>query len=116
MSRGVMLAAGQGSRGVGFLPLGENMRRLIGISDIPLLLPVILSVSASISLLISSKSEYFLPFWCRNSPHSEEEMLFSINNIARGGTSQIARLQFCNLLRIMPYTGGLQSYMSYYIS
>lgn len=42
----------------------------MGMFDIPLLLPVIRSVSPSISFLISSKSVNFLPLQCRNSPNS----------------------------------------------
>lgn len=43
----------------------------MGTFDIPLLLPVILSVSASISLRTSSKSTNFLPLQCKNSAYSE---------------------------------------------
>ena len=42
----------------------------MGTEEIPLFLPVILSVSDSISRRTSSKSVYFFPFWCRNSAHS----------------------------------------------
>ena len=52
------------------LPWGEYTRRLMGTVEMPLLLPVSLFVSASISLRTSSKSVYFLPFWWRNSAHS----------------------------------------------
>jgi len=44
-----------------YLPLGEYTLKFIGILEIPLLDPVIRSVSFSISRLISSKSENFFP-------------------------------------------------------
>lgn len=55
------------------LPLGEYTRKLIGTLDIPLLDPVIRSVSASISRLTSSKSTNFLPLQCKNSAYSETD-------------------------------------------
>lgn len=54
------------------LPLGEWIRRLMGTGEIPLLDPVTLRVSASISWQISSKSVNFFPLQCRNSPYSNE--------------------------------------------
>jgi len=53
-----------------YLPLGEYTLRLIGILEMPLLLPVTLSVSASISFRTSSKSTNFLPLQCKNSAYS----------------------------------------------
>lgn len=55
------------------LPLGEYTRKLIGTLDIPLLEPVIRSVSASISRRTSSKSTNFLPLQCKNSAYSETD-------------------------------------------
>lgn len=52
------------------LPCGEYTLRLIGIGEMPLLEPVILSVSASISARTSSKSTNFFPLQCRNSAYS----------------------------------------------
>ena len=53
-----------------YSPWGEKTRRLIGRDEIPLLLPVSLSVSATISFLTSSKSVNFLPLQWRNSANS----------------------------------------------
>lgn len=52
------------------LPCGEYTLRLIGIGEMPLLEPVILSVSASISARTSSKSTNFFPLQCKNSAYS----------------------------------------------
>lgn len=54
------------------LPWGEKTRRLIGTGEMPLLEPVILSVSASISERTSSKSTNFFPLQCRNSAYSAD--------------------------------------------
>ena len=53
-------------------PWGEKTRRLIGRDEIPLLLPVSLSVSATISFLTSSKSVNFFPLQWRNSANSAQ--------------------------------------------
>ena len=55
---------------IGKLPLGEKTLRLIGIEEMPLLEPVMRSVSASISCRTSSKSTNFLPLQCKNSAYS----------------------------------------------
>lgn len=52
------------------VPFGEYTRRLIGMGEMPLLAPVTLSVSASISCRTSSKFVNFLPLQCRNSAYS----------------------------------------------
>lgn len=52
------------------LPFGENTRKLMGILEIPLLLPVTRSVSSSISFRTSAKSTNFFPLQCKNSAHS----------------------------------------------
>ena len=52
------------------LPFGENTRKLMGIFEIPLLLPVTRSVSSSISFRTSLKSVNFFPLQCKNSAHS----------------------------------------------
>lgn len=48
----------------------ENIFKLIGSTQIPLLAPAILSVSSSISLRMSLKSLNILFFVCKNTPHS----------------------------------------------
>lgn len=58
--------------GTGGLPLGEYTLRLMGTGLIPLLCPVIRSVSASISWRTSSKSVNFFPLQCRNSAYSAQ--------------------------------------------
>ena len=52
------------------LPCGEYTRRLMGTAEIPLLLPVIRSVSSSISFLTALKSVNFFPLQCKNSAYS----------------------------------------------
>lgn len=61
------------------LPLGEYIRKLIGMLEIPLLVPVTRSVSATISFRISLKSVNFLFLQCKNSPYSIKH--FKINNV-----------------------------------
>lgn len=46
------------------------MRKLIGAGEMPAFLPVLLSVSLTISSRILLKSWNFCPGMCRNSPHS----------------------------------------------
>lgn len=52
------------------LPCGEYTLKLMGKFEMPLLLPVILSVSSSISFLMARKSMNFCPLQWRNSPYS----------------------------------------------
>lgn len=64
------------------LPWGEYTLKLMGKLEIPLLVPVRRSVSASISLRISSKSPKIFPLQCRNSPYSaaeKENVIFGLN-------------------------------------
>ena len=49
---------------------GEKILRLIGNGDMPAFLPVLASVSRTISSRIFEKSKNFSPGRCRNSPHS----------------------------------------------
>ena len=48
----------------------------------PLFEPVMRFVSASISARIWSKLVYFLPFWCRNSPHSPLRSIVTVAEIS----------------------------------
>ena len=68
-----------------FLPCGEWTRRLIGMLDIPLLLPVRRSVSLTISLFISLKSEKIFPLLWRNSPYSKWKHCMNIKYDDDGG-------------------------------
>lgn len=52
------------------VPFGEYTRRLMGMEEMPLLAPVPLSVSASISCRTSAKFVNFFPLQCRNSAYS----------------------------------------------
>lgn len=49
---------------------GEKIRRLMGTGEMPAFLPVLASVSRTISSLILEKSWNFWPGRWRNSPHS----------------------------------------------
>lgn len=53
------------------IPFGEWTRKLMGMFEMPLLLPVNRSVSDSISFRTASKSVNFLFLQCRNSAYSE---------------------------------------------
>lgn len=59
-----------------YLPCGEYILKLIGTEEMPLFIPVTLSVSTSISWRTSSKSVNFFPLQCRNSAYSVK----NINN------------------------------------
>lgn len=59
-----------------YLPCGEYILKLIGTEEMPLFIPVTLSVSTSISWRTSSKSVNFFPLQCRNSAYSAK----NINN------------------------------------